>query len=98
MNKELKPCPFCGGDVQGQYWDDGDCWITEYYTIRCNNEGCHAYDVVVQVECEYNYKKDKKDKIEMARATAKDNAILLWNTRVQEEHLNYEIDRAKEAK
>lgn len=40
MNKELKPCPFCGGEVK--FENIGDVDGTNYYMICCKNEDCAA--------------------------------------------------------
>lgn len=38
-NKELKPCPFCGGDAEIHKCQSGDN-DSIYYRVACANEKC----------------------------------------------------------
>lgn len=50
MNKELKPCPFCGGEAAMKEWKFYTFGGNEAkrYSVRCKNEDCiicHTTDV-----------------------------------------------------
>lgn len=79
---ELKPCPFCGGEVELV-----DCTDRVYgfwdYKIKCPN--CRAYmdspsTAVVQLLPD----KIKQTRNEETKRKAKRELIILWNTRAKE--------------
>ncbi len=44
---ELKPCPFCGGDVH--YSNGDDCHII------CLNQGCNLFDITLRASFSGNF-------------------------------------------
>lgn len=55
MNKELKPCPFCGGEVklQRNIYDDGDSFWIECSDIWCpvftTTVGCGTAEEAIKI-------------------------------------------------
>ena len=82
MNKQLKPCPFCGSDVyleKKPLWSELGGTKRGYYgcyeyVIECNNEdcGCHV-------------KLPGNDTVYTTDEEAKENAIKAWNRRADNE-------------
>ena len=78
---ELKPCPFCGGNVIGFEWSDDDYW--EEGELHDENAFC---DVKV------DHKKDctlKLGEFNLWAAHTEEEAAKLWNTRANERDNDY---------
>ena len=79
---ELKPCPFCGGNVIGFEWSDDDYW----------EEGeLHDEDAFCDVKVDH--KKDCTLKLGefnlWGGAHTEEEAAKLWNTRANERDNDY---------
>lgn len=75
MKKEIKPCPFCGNDVEIDevpLWHGTHGYFGCYeYKIRCNVCGC-------------SLQYERNDTIYRSKNEAKDNVIEAWNKRTGE--------------
>lgn len=78
---ELKPCPFCGGNVIGFEWSDDDYW----------EEGeLHDEDAFCDVKVDH--KKDcilKLGEFNLWAAHTEEKVAKLWNTRANERDNDY---------
>ena len=77
MNKELKNCPFCGGEklkIDSKRRNN-----TETYSVRCNK--CHARGGTVSISIKGVLKNCGYDALRELREQAKAKAIEAWNAR-----------------
>ena len=78
-HKELKPCPFCGGEAEVHYQpiciDMGVC-------VRCTK--CSARSKFNPMDCKYTYYHGEKN-VFISKERATNDVIELWNRRVNDE-------------
>ena len=77
MNRELKNCPFCGGEklkIDSKRRNN-----TETYSVRCNK--CHARGGTVSISIKGVLKNCGYDALRELREQAKAKAIEAWNAR-----------------
>lgn len=81
MNKELKPCPFCGStDIRYSLKITG-CFAVRYHaSMYCNKCHCYGARTLTENVSQYDYK--GRTNIEQDE-TIKQKAIEKWNTRIQ---------------
>ena len=76
MSKELKPCPFCGGEARFRIYDlKGYCGNYEY-TIRCDN-------------CNIQF---REDDVYQNEIIARQKVIDKWNTRKPIDNIIKELE------
>ena len=81
MDKELKNCPFCGGEklkIDSKSRKD-----TEVYSVRCNK--CHARGGTVSISIKGVLKNCGYGVLRELREQAKVKAIKEWNRRITDE-------------
>ena len=89
MNKELKPCPFCGGEKLKIESKKGEIhyskkdgmypWHNVKYSVRCNS--CHARGGVVSAAVPTDRLGEYSNKVYEVR----EKAVEAWNRRVNDE-------------
>ena len=81
MNKELKPCPFCGGEKIGYSVKvAGSRWVTKYHVaMYCKECNCYgARTLITPAEEEHRLDVEYSEKY-------RDIAIEAWNRRATDE-------------
>jgi Lar family restriction alleviation protein len=50
MSEEIKPCPFCGGEVRIEIYDD--CYDDNTRRVSCKNDNCIGAHIWPESESE----------------------------------------------